>query len=76
MLLGGAGLVADMLRADVVDELQLTLVPSLLGGEHSWVPADNRLLPAALAQKGAWILSGTELRGGEEFLVRYSRKRN
>ena len=76
MLLGGAGLVADMLRADVVDELQLTLVPSLLGGEHSWVPADNRLLPAALAQKGAWVLSGTELLEGEELLVRYSRKRN
>jgi len=76
MLLGGAGLVADMLRADVVDELQLTLVPSLCGGEHSWVPADKRLLPAALAQKGAWILSGTELLGGEELLVRYSRKRN
>ena len=76
VLLGGAGLVADMLRADVLDELQLTLVPSLLGGTHSWVPADKRLLPDALAQKGAWTLSETEMLGGDEVLVRYRRQRD
>ena len=75
VLLGGSGLVADMLRADVLDELQLTLVPSLLGGEHSWVSADKRLLPDALAQKGAWTLSETEMLGGDEVLVRYRRQR-
>ena len=76
VLLGGAGLLADMLRADVVNELQLPLVPSLLGGEHSWVPADKRLLPDALAQKGAWTLSETEMLGGDEVLVRYRRRRD
>ena len=76
VLLGGAGLLADMLRADVVDELQLTLVPALLGGEHSWVPADQRLMPAALARQGAWVFEGTESLGGEEVLVRYRRQRD
>ena len=76
VLLGGAGLVADMLRADVVDELQLTLVPALLGGEHSWVPAEQRLMPAALARQGAWVFEGTESLGGEEVLVRYRRQRD
>ena len=75
VLLGGAGLVADMLQLDVVDELQLTLVPSLLGGEHTWVSDPQGLLPASLAQSGAWTLLASEMLGGDELLLRYSRRR-
>ena len=75
VLLGGAGLVADMLQLDVVDELQLTLVPSLLGGEHTWVSDTQGLLPASLAQSGAWTLLASEMLGGDELLVRCSRRR-
>jgi len=75
VLLGGAGLVADMLQLDVVDELQLTLVPSLLGGEHTWVSDTQGLLPASLAQSGAWTLLASEMLGGDELLLRYSRRR-
>ena len=75
VLLGGAGLVADMLQLDVVDELQLTLVPSLLGGEHTWVSGTQGLLPASLAQSGAWTLLASEMLGGDELLLRYSRQR-
>ncbi len=75
VLLGGAGLVADMLQLDVVDELQLTLVPSLLGGEHTWVSDTQGLLPASLAQSGAWTLLASEMLGGDELLLRYSRQR-
>ena len=74
-LLGGAGLVADMLQLDVVDEMQLTLVPSLLGGEHTWVSDTQGLLPASLAQSGAWTLLASEMLGGDELLLRYSRQR-
>ena len=76
VLLGGAGLIADMLQFDVVDELQLTLVPSLLGGEFTWVSGSNGLLPAALAQPGGWTLLGSEMLGGDELLVRYARRRD
>jgi len=76
VLLGGAGLVADMLQLDVVDELQLTLVPSLLGGEHTWVSASQGLLPAVLVQPGAWSLLASEMLGGDELLVRYRRSRD
>ena len=75
VLLGGAGLIADMLQFDVVDELQLTLVPSLLGGEFTWVSGSNGLLPTALAQPGGWTLLGSEMLGGDELLVRYARRR-
>ena len=41
VLLGGAQLSADLLQADCVDALQLTLVPQLLGGCFSWLPCTD-----------------------------------
>ena len=76
VLLGGAQLSADLLQADCVDALQLTLVPQLLGGRFSWLPCTNAPLPAALAQPGAWKSEGVEDLGGGECLVRYRRIRS
>ena len=76
VLLGGAQLSADLLQADCVDALQLTLVPQLLGGLFSWLPCTNAPLPAALAQPGAWQSEGAEDLGDGEWLVRYRRIRS
>ena len=76
VLLGGAQLSADLLQADCVDALQLTLVPQLLGGRFSWLPCTNAPLPAALAQPGAWQSEGAEDLGDGEWLVRYRRIRS
>ena len=76
VLLGGAQLSADLLQADCVDALQLTLVPQLLGGRFSWLPCTNAPLPAALAQPGAWQSQGIEDLGDGEWLVRYRRIRS
>ena len=75
VLLGGARLSADLLQADCVDALQLTLVPQLLGGCFSWLPCTDVPLPAALAQPGAWQSDGLDDLGGGELLVRYQRIR-
>ena len=75
VLLGGAQLSADLLQADCVDMLQLTLVPQLLGGCFSWLPCTDVPLPAALAQPGAWQSDGLEDLGDGELLVRYQRIR-
>ena len=75
VLLGGAQLSADLLQADCVDALQLTLVPQLLGGCFSWLPCTGVPLPAALAQPGAWQSDGLEDLGDGELLVRYQRIR-
>ena len=45
LLLGGAQLAGALLEEDLVDELQLTICPLLLGGEHSWLPAAARPHP-------------------------------
>ena len=76
VLLGGAQLSADLLQADCVDALQLTLVPQLLGGRFSWLPCTDAPLPAALAQPGAWQSDDAEDLGDGEWLVRYRRIRS
>ena len=76
VLLGGASLVASCLRDDAVDDLQLTLTPRVVGGEHSWVPFDAAGLPPALASSDAWILQGAERLQDDELVVRYQRRRS
>ena len=75
VLLGGAQLAADLLRADCVDALQLTVVPQLLGGPFSWLPLTDSPLPASLVQPGAWQSDGVEDLGHGEWLLRYQRIR-
>ena len=78
VVLGGAELATSLLAADAIDELQLTLTPRLLGGEHSWVSFGSQLsshLPQAVAASGAWQLNHSSCLGADELLLRYSRRR-
>ena len=70
LLLGGAQLAGALLQEDLVDELQLTLCPLLLGGEHSWLPA------AARPQADRWLLQEQRPLGDGEVLLRYQRTGN
>ncbi|HGY5539126.1 MAG TPA: dihydrofolate reductase family protein, partial [Prochlorococcus sp.] len=74
--LGGAHLAASLLQADVVDEMQLTLTPKLLGGMHTWVPQQLDGLPEGLGEAEAWQLQAVETLVGNELLLRYIRKRS
>ena len=67
VLLGGARLAASLLALDLVDGLQLTLVPRLLGGTHSWLPG------APLPASGPWELQESRPLGEGELLLRYHR---
>ena len=75
VLLGGARLTADLLQADAVDQLQLTLVPRLLGGGHSWLPQGVEALPEGLALDGAWQLLEARPLGENELMLSYQRQR-
>ncbi len=68
VLLGGADLASQWLAAGMVDELQLTLCPLLLGGAHSWCLADS------LQGLGRWRLLEQRPLGGNELLLRYGRE--
>ena len=65
VLLGGAELAGVLLREQLVDELQLTLCPLLLGGQHSWLPAGVTL------DSSGWRLEHMRRLEGEELLLRY-----
>lgn len=78
LVLGGAELATSLLAADAIDELQLTLTPHLLGGEHSWVAFGSQMsscTPPQLADVGAWQLNESSCLGGDELLLRYRRRR-
>jgi 5-amino-6-(5-phosphoribosylamino)uracil reductase len=68
LVLGGAQLAACLLREALIDELQLTLCPQVLGGPHSWVPLQE-------ACPGShWRLQETRHLGGDELMLRYARQ--
>jgi 5-amino-6-(5-phosphoribosylamino)uracil reductase len=68
VLLGGANLASQWLASGLVDELQLTLCPLLLGGAHSWCLPDVQIDPHR------WRLLEQRPLGGDELLLRYRRE--
>ncbi len=76
VLLGGAKLLNSLLHADLVDELQLTITPRIVGGSYTWVPISNVDLPSSIAASGAWNLKENQHIGQDELMVRYFRNRS
>ena len=67
LLLGGAQLAATLLEADVVDELQLTICPKLLGGKYHWLTSNYEFEPRK------WRLEKVKQLAADELLINYQR---
>ena len=67
LVLGGARLAVSLLREALIDELQLTLCPQLLGGSHSWIPLQEAI------GHSHWQLQETRRLDADELMVRYAR---
>jgi len=65
VVLGGAALAGSLLAEGLLDELQLTLCPRVLGGSHTWLPAGVVLDPST------WQLREQRPLEGGEVLLRY-----
>lgn len=65
VLLGGAELAGALLQEQLVDELQLTFCPLLLGGPYSWLPQGVTLDPSR------WLLEEQRRLEADELLLRY-----
>lgn len=63
-VLGGAQLASALVAARALDELQLTLCPTLLGGGHLWLPEDAWSDPSQRWE----LLEHQQLEGGEQLL--------
>ncbi len=73
VLLGGANLISAFLLEDLIDELQITITPDLLGGGYCWVSSDLRNLNTIMKKKNNWILKESKKLGNNELLIRYFR---
>ncbi|MCP9775290.1 dihydrofolate reductase family protein [Cyanobium sp. WAJ14-Wanaka] len=69
VVLGGAQVASQLLAGHWIDELQLTLCPSLLGGPHGWIPWHG----GEAFGGSSWRLVEHRPLGGEELLLRYRR---
>ncbi|MEB3260993.1 MAG: dihydrofolate reductase family protein [Cyanobacteriota bacterium] len=67
--LGGAQLAGSLARAGVLDELQLTVCPVLLGGPHVWLP-----LHGEGDAKTHWVAREQSPLSGGELLLHYVRQ--
>tara|TARA_B100000214_G_scaffold238453_1_gene174434 strand:+ start:178 stop:855 length:678 start_codon:yes stop_codon:yes gene_type:complete len=73
VLLGGANLISAFLLEDLIDELQITITPHLLGGDYCWVSSKLKNLNTIIHKKNNWILKESKELGNNELLIRYFR---
>ena len=73
VLLGGANLISAFLLENLIDELQITITPHLLGGDYCWVSSKLRNLNTIMNKKNNWILKESKKLGNNELLIRYFR---
>ncbi len=73
VLLGGASLISSFLIEDLINELQITITPHLLGGSYSWVSSKMNNLNTIIKGDCNWILKENKNIGNNELLIRYFR---
>ena len=73
VLLGGANLISAFLLEDLIDELQITMTPHILGGNYCWVSSELKNLNTIMNKKNNWILKESKKLGNNELLIRYFR---
>tara|TARA_B100000700_G_scaffold231827_1_gene256629 strand:- start:1147 stop:1824 length:678 start_codon:yes stop_codon:yes gene_type:complete len=73
VLLGGAKLISAFLIEDLINELQITITPRLIGGDYCWVSHELRNLNLILDNSNHWFLKENKELGDNELLVRYIR---
>ena len=73
VLLGGAKLISAFLSEDLINELQITITPHLLGGSYSWVSSKLNNLNTIFNGCDNWILKESKKLGNNELLIRYVR---
>ena len=73
VLLGGANLISAFLIEDLINELQITITPHLLGGSYCWVSSELNNLNTIINEGDKWILKESKNLGNNELLIRYLR---
>ena len=73
VLLGGANLISAFLIEDLINELQITITPHVLGGNYCWVSSKLNNLNTVINLNSNWVLKESKKLGNNELLIRYFR---
>ena len=68
VLLGGANLISNFIIENLIDELQITITPHILGGNYCWVSSK---LNTIINLNNKWVLKESAKLGNNELLIRY-----
>ena len=71
-LLGGAKLINSFIKEDLVDDIKITIVPRIIGGKFTWIPADQSSKIFNLNQ--FWNIKSIRELDKNEIYIHYTRK--
>jgi len=71
VLLGGANLISNFIIENLIDELQITITPHILGGNYCWVSSKLNNLNTIMNLNKKWVLKESAKLGNNELLIRY-----
>ena len=77
LLLGGALLIDSILKEDLIEELQLTITPKIIGGAKTWIPSTSSIIdfnPNSIITP-KWKLKSSKKLDQNEIMVKYKRNR-
>ena len=73
VLLGGPNLISYFIIEDLINELQITITPHILGGSYCWVSSELNNLNEIIKENNGWTLKESKKLGNNELLIRYFR---
>ena len=72
-LLGGAKLINSFATENLIDEIRVTIVPKILGGQYSWIPAENNNTLFRINQ--SWKINSIKKLSTNEILIHYAKEK-
>ena len=76
LVLGGGTLAGSLIQEDVIDELQITLTPKIIGGPHLWIPTILKDIPYYLGKKDSWIIKDHKCLEDNDMMICYTRNKS
>jgi len=70
-LLGGAKLVKSFFKEDLIDEIKITLCPTVIGGQYTWIPCEEK--NEILKFDNRWKIKRAKVFKTSEIFIHYTR---
>ena len=71
-LLGGAKLINSFIKEDLIDEIKITIAPTIIGGKYTWIPTEQTNKIFNLKQ--FWKIQSIKELDENEIHIHYTRK--